>query len=827
MTHVLVVDDELSIRETFQAFLEDAGYQVSTAADFFGAEAILTREPCDVVVADVILPQVNGLELLQRVRQIDDSIPVIIITGEPDVATAAEAVRRGAYDYIAKPVTYKALLAAVGRAAETKRLLDEKRRLEAENRAYQAELERMVAQRTAELEQRNQELTALIEIGRDISGILNLTELLKQVTRRTAQACGAHRCSVLLLAEDGKTLLPLMSQFSDGHRDGELWQKFRSVAYPRAVDQLPEGEQLVCNRQPVLIPDVAGVSPLEHWTKPFGVKSLLLVPLVAKGEVIGIMVLDQVEEGKGFSVAQIELAMAIGAQAAIAIDNARLFEAEHRRRQEVETLYRATQALTTTLDLNQIFERILRELQQVVPYDSASIQLLREDGSLEIIGGRGFSRPDEIIGLTFDTSRDDNPNREVVSRRASFIVDNALAAYPAFREEPHASAGILSWLGVPLMFGDRLIGLLSLDKREAGFYTPAHARLAEAFAAQAAIAIENSRLYEEVRRSAEEMTTLYNIYLEMGSFVELSDLLWTICDRAARLLNVDKGGLYLYDSARQELELAVSYKLRGDFTGVRLKLGEGVAGRVVQTGQPLIVSDYSHWDGRARVYEGEQFATVIGVPLRWKERIIGAITFAGESRERVFTAEDERLLSLFAQQAALAIENSRLYSEAKRLVNALTVLHNIDIAITSALELDKLLEVIHEQVEQAMHPTAFYIGIYDENKDELNVLLTVENGQRLPPLTLKVDDTRGLSSWVIRTGKPLWINDLETEQLTIPVEAITMGGAVRSAMLLPLLSKGKTIGVISAQSDRPYAFDESDRQLFSGIASQVAIAIEN
>lgn len=827
MTHVLVVDDELSIRETFQAFLEDAGYRVSTAADFFGAEAILNKEPCDVVVADVILPQVNGLELLQLVRQVDDSIPVIIITGEPDVATAAEAVRRGAYDYIAKPVTYKALLAAVGRAAETKRLVDEKRRLEAENRAYQAELERMVAQRTAELEQRNRELTALIEIGRDISGILNLTELLKQVTRRTAQACGAHRCSVLLLAEDGRTLLPLMSQFSNGHRDEELWEKFRSAAYPQAIDQLPEGELLIRERRPVFIPDAASASLPEHWTRPFGVKSLLLVPLVAKGEVIGVMVLDQVEEGKGFNTAQIELAAAIGAQAAIAIDNARLFEAEQRRRHEVETLYRATQALTTTLDLNQIFERILEELQQVVPYDSASVQLLREDGCMEIIGGRGFSNPGEIIGLSFDTSRDDNPNRQVVCRRASFIVDNAPAEYPAFREEPHASAGILSWLGVPLMFGDRLIGLLSLDKREAGFYTPEHARLAEAFAAQAAVAIENSRLYEAVRRSAEEMTTLYHVSLEMGGFAELSELLWTICDRAARLLNVDKGGLYLYDSARQELELAVSYKLKGDFTGTRLKLGEGVAGRVVQTGQSLIVSDYSHWEGRARVYDGEQFTTVLGVPLRWKDRIIGAITFAGEARERAFTAEDERLLSLFAQQAALAIENSRLYYEAKRSVEALTILHNIDIAITSTLELDKLLEVIHEQVEQAMHPTSFYIGLYNADKDELNILLTAENGQRLPPLTLKVEETRGLSGWVIRTGEALWINDFEAERATVPVEAITVGKPARSVMLLPLISKGKTIGVISAQSDRPYAFDESHRQLFSGIASQVAIALEN
>jgi len=145
VTRVLIVDDEPGIRETFQTILEDEGYDITTAADFFEAESALANHPYDVVIADIILPRVNGLALLQRVREIDANIPVIMVTGEPNVATATDAVRHGAYDYIAKPLTPDVLILAVGRAVERKRLLDEKRRLEIENLAYQSDLERKVA----------------------------------------------------------------------------------------------------------------------------------------------------------------------------------------------------------------------------------------------------------------------------------------------------------------------------------------------------------------------------------------------------------------------------------------------------------------------------------------------------------------------------------------------------------------------------------------------------------------------------------------------------------------------------------------------------------
>jgi putative nucleotidyltransferase with HDIG domain len=149
---ILVVDDEKSIRLSVQAFLRDAGYEVDAAEDAQRARELLANSLWDVVVTDIVLPGLSGVELLKAIRAAaPPDVQVIMMTGEPTVETAAEAVRAGASDYLPKPVTKASILTAVRRAIETKRILDENRQLHAENRSYQENLEELVRQRTAEL----------------------------------------------------------------------------------------------------------------------------------------------------------------------------------------------------------------------------------------------------------------------------------------------------------------------------------------------------------------------------------------------------------------------------------------------------------------------------------------------------------------------------------------------------------------------------------------------------------------------------------------------------------------------------------------------------
>ena len=150
MPKVLLVDDEPSIRLTMGEFLKRAGYSVLTAADYDSA-VVHNPEELDVAVIDINLPGKSGIQVLQKLTAADVYVPVIMITGEPNLSVIPEIVRAGAYDFIAKPIVKDVLLNAVGRAAEKKRLIDDKRRLEQEIQRYTEELETRVEERTAEL----------------------------------------------------------------------------------------------------------------------------------------------------------------------------------------------------------------------------------------------------------------------------------------------------------------------------------------------------------------------------------------------------------------------------------------------------------------------------------------------------------------------------------------------------------------------------------------------------------------------------------------------------------------------------------------------------
>ena len=164
MPNVLLVDDERSIRLTMGEFLKRAGYSVLAAADYDSA-AMIKPDDLDVAVIDINLPGKNGIQLLQKIRSAEIYVPVIMITGEPNLAVLPEIVRSGAYDFIAKPITKTVLLSVVGRAAEKKRLTDEKRRLEEEIKRYAEELEVRVAERTAELVETHKQLLTQERIG--------------------------------------------------------------------------------------------------------------------------------------------------------------------------------------------------------------------------------------------------------------------------------------------------------------------------------------------------------------------------------------------------------------------------------------------------------------------------------------------------------------------------------------------------------------------------------------------------------------------------------------------------------------------------------------
>lgn len=155
MPNILIIDDEEGVRITLKKIVEKEGYQVDTAADSNEAIQLLNNKSYDTVVTDIILPGMNGLELLKLIKEKDPDLPVIVITGNPNLETATESVRQAAYDYVPKPITKHNLPPVIARSVEKKALLDERKRLEKENLEYQQDLEKKVKNRTKEIEALN------------------------------------------------------------------------------------------------------------------------------------------------------------------------------------------------------------------------------------------------------------------------------------------------------------------------------------------------------------------------------------------------------------------------------------------------------------------------------------------------------------------------------------------------------------------------------------------------------------------------------------------------------------------------------------------------
>jgi response regulator RpfG family c-di-GMP phosphodiesterase len=163
MAKVLVVDDEKTIRTIFSAFLGAAGYEVDAAADAEAAETLFRTKEFDVVLSDILLPGLNGVALLEKIKAAAPRTQVIMMTGKPTAETAAESLRDGAVDYLFKPCSKEAILHSVGTACRIKTLNDEKERLEAENVRYRQRMEELVIDRTAALQERESRLARVMD----------------------------------------------------------------------------------------------------------------------------------------------------------------------------------------------------------------------------------------------------------------------------------------------------------------------------------------------------------------------------------------------------------------------------------------------------------------------------------------------------------------------------------------------------------------------------------------------------------------------------------------------------------------------------------------
>ncbi len=397
--------------------------------------------------------------------------------------------------------------------------------------------------------------------------------------------------------------------------------------------------------------------------------SCIHVSLRVQRQAIGLLTVNRRSPAR-YTPAELQVLTAFAQQAALAIENARLYQEANRRARHVEAAAQIARQITLLHDVDQLLAQSVHVIRQAFNYyhahilivDPARDELVLQEASgpdAELIKGRGLRLKVGQDGITGWVAYSGEPIMcNDVSREPRFL---SVELLPETRSE----------LAVPLRLRGRVIGVLDVQSRQLNAFRDEDVIALQLLGDQIAIAIENARLFQETKGRLEAMQALQDLSLDIVAQLELSELLNTLLQRAARLVHADGAALAVYDAQTRTIRTIANHQTVRDWVGTTLRPGEGLMGYVVETGQAVIVEDYEQWP-----YADERFLpadqpVMMGVPLKRNERIVGVILVTSRPGGHLFTLEDERVLSAFADLTSIALKNAELFAQVKSFTQTL------------------------------------------------------------------------------------------------------------------------------------------------------------
>jgi signal transduction histidine kinase len=492
-----------------------------------------------------------------------------------------------------------------------------------------------------------------------------------------------------------------------------------------------------------------------------------------------------------------------------------------------ETLSRITEEAAHLLGVEGAGLRLIEgdELVRVAAYGPAGGVMARERIRL----GESLSGRVAVTGLPMMVdSPDAEPSQDPIYR--------AMAERHGFR----------SWLGVPMRDQERVIGVLVMQSRTEQRFGSADVRLLEAFAGQAAVAIENAQLYEREHERRRQLEAVREVTAWLASETDLATLLERISRIATELLGVRSVAVYLWDEASETLVPRAWHGFGDWLRDLRFGLGEGLAGTVAQLRTGVIVDDYRTAPfAQPIVIERTIASAALGEPLLFEGELRGVITASADPGERTFGEQDQQLLSLFAAQVTIAIEHARLHesrdqalAEAEARRRRAGFLAEASASLASSLDYDATLQ----QVARLAVPTIAEV---------CTVFVVAEDGQIRRAATAHGDAIPARlvealwRSWsgsvsphssvatAIRTGQSVFnpvISPDHRESIAENAEHRQTLGSLgfHASIVVPLHARGETTGAVAMfVSDPERQYGPTDLALAESLAGRAALAVDN
>jgi len=492
-----------------------------------------------------------------------------------------------------------------------------------------------------ELKQYTLQLETLSEASLSLTANLSLQAVLDALLEFVLKLVPAEDAHIFNY--DGKDLRFGAVLWADGRQE-------KPFAAPRqkglTYNVARSGKRIVVN-------DMSDSNMFQDWPL---VGAIVGLPLLRNEQVVGVMNVAM-NDAYEFSSAELRILELLADQAAIAIVNARLYEKVQRHVNQLETLNTVNAALSTSLELDKVLELILDQIGKVLPLNRGAI-ILHEKDALRVMTDRGNSPSTK--GFVF--SAEDKLFQELQQTRKPLIL-HQLKDDPRFQNWGQ-STQIVSWMGVPLIVRDNLIGFLTMDSNLAEAYSPEQAELALPFAAQAAQAIENARQFNAAQRRMEKLDALHKIDQAITSSFNLKVTLNILLNQLRTQLEVDAAVIMSYEDALLSLTYSQGQGFRTSaLQHTNLPLGSGHAGKVALQRKPVYIPDLNHIDSslfKSPVFRDEGFVAYYGVPLTAKGKLIGVLEILHRS---ALDPDDEWVdyLKVLAEQAAIAMDNIELF----------------------------------------------------------------------------------------------------------------------------------------------------------------------
>lgn len=556
----------------------------------------------------------------------------------------------------------------------------------------------------------------------------------------------------------------------------------------------------------------------------------VFVPMLGNQRLAGWLALGERASGEQYAMRDFKFLESISNQAALAIERAQVVANMETRVREMNVLARVAQGINITLSLDDILELIYAQTTHVIPADDFQVLTLLDGNS-----NTGLIAPIFFVENNDRLNERENQvlmggetlEQEVISRQRSILTEDY--AQECHRQNiPVSKDGVYAWMGVPLNAGANTIGTLSLGMRQAtASYTTEQLSLLQAIADQAAGAIVKANLLEESNRRARQLATLNEMSRQLTSTLEIEPLLQNILQSAVDILNCEAGSLLLLDETTDELVFRVTVgPVAGNLVDVRLPSDKGLVGKAVQTKAPVIVNDVqksAEWFAKTDKDTGFITRALLVVPLLLKENVLGVVEVINKEDGSPFRVDEQELLTAFASQAAVALENARLYTMTDQAlaerVDELSVMQRIDRELNTSLDTSRAMRITLEWAMRRSGADAGLIGVMHEDAGLEVVSHTgydnelEEYEQELIPLEKYHLD------YATDAVEPKQFYAGEGEK------GILRGG--RSQVIIPIRREDSTMGVLMLESDARKAYTAELMDFLSRLIDHAAIAISN